>query len=825
MTIRHRIILLIVLTFAALAAIGGYAVVKSRAGALDVQRVTAGVFPSALASSDLVAEVKDLQIATMVLVYAPDQNMVAESGKALARSEAALRDALTWQADRAVGQAQIGLISQAKESLTNYFAAISDTQKFKEAGKNDMAQAYLYANVAQYRDELEGIVETLRTEKNRQKDAAFAALNRSLATTTTTISIVSVFAIALLSLIGAVLYRQIVYPLSRMQKMMSDVASHQDFTRRLPVTGNDEIAQSMLAFNEMIAKIQLSASQLKQKSADVQAMLQNMQQGILTIVNGADRTDQADQADAHAFAGGVTHPEYSAHMESIFQTSDIAGRPVMSLIFSDTNLGSDTLSQIEAAIDACLGEDAMNFVFNRHLFVNEITKRMPDGTQKILDLSWSGITNEDDVVVRLMLCVRDVTELRQLAEEAGEQKRHLEMIGEILTVSQDKFDDFIHSATRFINANEKIIRETSQVDHDAIAALFRNMHTVKGNARTYKLQHLTDIVHETEQSYEALRQPQPDRSWDQDDLMKDLIRVREAVARYAEINTVSLGRSKGAANTNGTSANVTGLNADDGERYLLAEKQHIEGSLRLLEGITLDDAPRLVSIRDAVRQTLRLIGTQSVADMLSGVVASLPSLAMQLGKASPIVHIDDNGYRLHRDMADLLQNVFVHLLRNAIDHGIESPAQRAAAGKTEAGTISIEVGVDDKFAQLTLSDDGHGLALDHIRHIAIKKGLLAGHARPSDSDIANLIFAAGFSTAATVSDVSGRGVGMDAVSNFLKQHGGHIALRFTDTHVGAAYRRFQTIVSLPAEVAVDSLGDDNNVRSNARTLAANITIE
>ena len=213
-------------------------------------------------------------------------------------------------------------------------------------------------------------------------------------------------------------------------------------------------------------------------------MLQNMQQGILTVVDA-----------------GVVHEEYSIYLESIFETQEIAGRKLMDLIFADTNLGADALSQVDAAVDACLGQDVINFAFNQHLLASEVEKRMPDGRVKTLDLSWSAITDESDTILRLMLCVRDVTELRKLAAEASEQRRNLEMIGEILAVSQEKFQHFIDSSTSFVHENERIIRQYSQADSAAIAALFRNMHTIKGNARTYNLQHLTNVVHETEQTF------------------------------------------------------------------------------------------------------------------------------------------------------------------------------------------------------------------------------------------------------------------------------------------------------------------------------------
>jgi two-component system chemotaxis sensor kinase CheA len=779
MTIRHRITLLVVLMFAALSAIGGYAVYQTRGSAAEVRKVTEGVVPSALASADLVSQVKDVQLATMTLVYAPDANMVAQAEDELKKKKASLQQALALQAREAASHAQQGLVVQAKDSLENYFSAIADTAKMKADGKNELAQAYLFANVAQYRDELEGIVETLRVEKNREKDDAITALNATLATTTTAIASVTGLAIILLTSIGALLYRQITRPLSHMQAMMSEIASSQDFTRRVPVGRLDEIGCSIVAFNGMIEKIQESSAQLKQKTADIQAMLQNMQQGILTVVDGAK-----------------IHAEYSAYLEDIFETKDIAGRALMDLVFADTELGADALSQIDAATHACLGEDCINFAFNQHLLVGEISKRMPDGRVKILDLSWSAITDENDTVVRLMLCVRDVTELRKLAAEASEQRRRLDMIGEILAVSEEKFHHFIESSAGFVSENERIIRKHSEADHAAIAELFRNMHTIKGNARTYNLQHLTNVVHETERSYHELRQPDADRPWDQEHLMRELTRVREAIESYAKINEQSLGRKgKGQANDAGNAG-----------RYVMVDKDDIQQTLNMLERTDAAELHALQSMRDALRRTLSALGSQSVRDALSGVLDSLPSLASELGKPAPAVRIDDNGYRLRGQAGGTLSNVFMHLLRNSIDHGIEPAEVRGAQGKTPAGTIDIEVGVDSGALQITLSDDGRGLALERIRGIAQERGWIGNDDTLSDEAVADFIFRPGFSTAETVTEVSGRGVGMDAVRDFLRRENGSIELRFTDDHTGAPFRQFQTIVCLPDSVAVDTLG-------------------
>ena len=366
------------------------------------------------------------------------------------------------------------------------------------------------------------------------------------------------------------------------------------------------------------------------------------------------------------------------------------------------------------------------------------------------------------------------------------------MIGEILAVSQEKFQHFIDSSTGFVHENERIIRQYSQADSAAIAALFRNMHTIKGNARTYNLQHLTNVVHETEQTYHTLREPGSEHTWDQDWLMEELTRVREAIENYARLNEVKLGRRADAAQGDAVQSAPDAM-------------VRIQESLRLLESANPGSLVELVAMRDSVYQLLRLLGSETVEALLSGALQSLPSLAQELGKETVAVRIDDNGYRVRTEARGILQNVFMHLLRNSIDHGIEAADVRIAQGKPAAGAIDIEVGVDQGMLQITLCDDGRGLALDRIRSIAVERGWIGADEHVSDEVIAQCIFRPGFSTADTVSEVSGRGVGMDAVLEFLKREHGRIELHFTDDHKGAAFRQFQTVVCLPERFAVDSV--------------------
>ncbi len=775
MNIRHRIVLLVVLSFLAIALIGGFAVYQGRGSANEVKTVTQGVVPSALASAELVGQLKDVQLSVMAIVSAADLKLAEQAEDRLQATQGRLQRAFDAQMVQADSEAQRGLVVQAKESLANYFAAIKDTVGFKLKGQTDVAEANLAANVGGYLQEMESVVETLQIEKRRSKDDAITALNDNLSGTTTTIAVVTVFAVLVLGGMGLLLYRQIILPIAEMDSKMTEIATSQDFSQRLPVRRMDEIGHSMTAFNVMVEKIQQSTELVKQKTADIHAMLQYIPQGILTVESGSR-----------------IHPEYSEHLEHILETRDIAGHALMDVVFSGTGCNADQLSQIETVAAACIGEDEMNFGFNAHLLPSEIHKTMFNGQVKILDLHWSPITDDAGITLRILLCVRDVTEMRALASEAQVQKRELNIIGEILAVQQEKFHAFVAGSVQFMAENRVLIEDTPLNSTFAerqpvITQLFRNMHTIKGNARTYGLLHLTHVVHEAEQTYDSLRASE-DTLWDRDYLLQQLDAARSALDEYAHINEVKLGR-KGPGRRGGV------------DNFLMVEKQHIAETLTLLEQA---DSSNGAALRDALRQTrhsLERMGTQRVEDVLAGVLESLPALAKELGKETPIATLASNGIVLRTQVTGMLKNVCMHLYRNALDHGLESAAERVAQGKSPAGHVHLSLSMQGEQLAIRLHDDGRGLAVGAIRRKAIERQLIAADAVLSVEQLAQLVLQPGFSTAEQVTEVSGRGVGMDAVKGFVEAEGGTLSLRLLDAAT-PDYCPFETLMLLPVKFAL-----------------------
>ena len=150
-------------------------------------------------------------------------------------------------------------------------------------------------------------------------------------------------------------------------------------------------------------------------------------------------------------------------------------------------------------------------------------------------------------------------------------------------------------------------------------------------------------------------------------------------------------------------------------------------------------------------------------------VADMVSKQVRLVTAGEDTEVD-------KTVVERLAEPITHMLRNAIDHGLETPEERVAVGKPAEGTVRLAALHRSGRIVIEISDDGRGINRERVKKIAVDKGLIAADAPLTDEQIDNLIFAPGFSTAAVVSDISGRGVGMDVVKRSIQALGGRISI-------------------------------------------------
>lgn len=153
-------------------------------------------------------------------------------------------------------------------------------------------------------------------------------------------------------------------------------------------------------------------------------------------------------------------------------------------------------------------------------------------------------------------------------------------------------------------------------------------------------------------------------------------------------------------------------------------------------------------------------------------------VSQKLGKQIELV-MEGEGTELDKTMLEQLTDPLVHIVRNSIDHGIESPAVRAAAGKPEKGTVKMAAFHQGGNILIQITDDGAGIDYRRIEAKAIEKGVIDEDHNLNKDEIVDLIFHAGFSTAEVVSDISGRGVGMDVVRRNIRGLGGSVDVKTT----------------------------------------------
>jgi two-component system chemotaxis sensor kinase CheA len=206
----------------------------------------------------------------------------------------------------------------------------------------------------------------------------------------------------------------------------------------------------------------------------------------------------------------------------------------------------------------------------------------------------------------------------------------------------------------------------------------------------------------------------------------------------------------------------------------------------------LDDLEQLSrEIQDSV-MAIRAQPVKPIFQRMSRVVREAADMT---GKTVTL-HCDGEATEVDKTVIERLTDPLTHMIRNAIDHGIEKPEVRLAAGKPETGFIRLAAMHRSGRVVIEVSDDGGGINRERVKAAAISKGLIDPDAQMSDEDIDNLIFLPGFSTASTVTDMSGRGVGMDVVKRSIQALGGRITISSTPGK-GSVF-----VMSLPLTLAV-----------------------
>ena len=224
---------------------------------------------------------------------------------------------------------------------------------------------------------------------------------------------------------------------------------------------------------------------------------------------------------------------------------------------------------------------------------------------------------------------------------------------------------------------------------------------------------------------------------------------------------------------------LAGAVGGEAGRELVSAVQQVAGVSAALQETVMD--VRMLPIRHVFERFPRMVR----------------DLARQTGKDIELI-LEGENTRVDKAIIDEIGEPLVHLIRNSVDHGIETPDERVAAGKTPTGTILLSAAQESNHVVITIMDDGGGIDAARVREKAVARGLLKGDEQLTERDVVQLIFSQGFSTREAVTEVSGRGVGLDVVLKSIERLSGLVEVE-TVRGVGTKF-----IIQLPLTLAIIS---------------------
>lgn len=361
-------------------------------------------------------------------------------------------------------------------------------------------------------------------------------------------------------------------------------------------------------------------------------------------------------------------------------------------------------------------------------------------------------------------------------------------------------DMFVHEALEHVESlNQSLLKfEEEPNNRELVDVLFRSAHTMKGMAATMGYDQIRDICKSIEELFDKFRKDEETMTSDLAsvlfegiDLLRQMIEDENKKIDLGEYlnhikNPSSFKKNNTETNTNTPLKSPTiRVKMEDldilvnlvGEMMIckmrLEETFHISTSDSSRE--ILMNLGRLITDLQYQTMKIRMVPINQIFNRFARMVRDV---SVSLGKEIKLDFLD-SGIELDRTVLDAITDPLLHMLRNAVDHGIETPENRKMMGKQAVGTIQLSaMRVGDR-VEIIIEDDGKGIDMEAIKAKALEKGIIAEEEAPrmTDEEVIALLGTPGLSSAKTVTDISGRGVGMDVVMTQVENVGGQVKIR------------------------------------------------
>lgn len=475
---------------------------------------------------------------------------------------------------------------------------------------------------------------------------------------------------------------------------------------------------------------------VEEKTAKIVSIMKNIKEGIFTIENKGDL---------------VIGEEHSAYLEEILDHEFVANRPVRSTFIDQLNLNADSKSQIESSLLAIIGESSISFDLNNHILPRDLIYTR-NSEIRYLEAEWSPVI-QDGIVENILVSIKDVTDRKNVEAEAKLAKIELQIVDDILHLTSQQFQEFSLMGHELLDESRSLIMTESSFGPEIIDKLFINTHTLKGMARTCNFTQMTGAIHELESIFSGIKKGES--TFYPENVLKRITSIEEILNEYDHVNVDKIGRDQ----------NEHGLNHDQ--------------ALRLITHLHSDEAKSLPGNDEMIALLSDAYLTPAV-DLFEQLFSGVAKLATELGKELPEINLDIDNLNFTKRGADQLRKSFVHLVSNSMNHGLEPAEDRIAKGKEARGCLNVSMSLVGHSIEIFYWDDGKGLDLERIWHKAVSSLIIEETDELNRQEIAELIFEAGFSTAKSINEVSGRGVGMDSVRSFIKEVGGDVTIVLSD---------------------------------------------
>ena len=357
--------------------------------------------------------------------------------------------------------------------------------------------------------------------------------------------------------------------------------------------------------------------------------------------------------------------------------------------------------------------------------------------------------------LKLFVTLKDIT--TEVWEEQQKEERSAlhKMISGIMS-EQESFVRFLGECDKIIHTMVQEL-EQEEVTEDQINTLFRAVHTIKGNAAAFDMSKVSKAAELAENFLRSLRTRIDQITEESLDELRD--KVLDLIDTFNDTREV-LAKSLGSVFTDWESGKI----------QVPKEK--------LVELANLVEKDPSLKKNEQLSSITRSFFHKPIKTLLHRYSSLLNKLAFQCDKKVHPLEIVGGDTLVNADVYSAFSESLVHVFRNAIDHGIESPNDRIQSDKDELGKIKISIFQDLEYMSMIIEDDGGGINPDIIRRIAKDRQIITVEEieQLNDEEVIDLIFAPGFSTANEVTDISGNGVGMDAVRTSVKDLGGQITV-------------------------------------------------